>query len=264
MAEKKVVSIEDRIPQLKQERKKKANRRFFTYLTVILLLILVIVYLQSPFSHIQSINVTHNRVVSEDDILDLSGLSTTQSFWTVDADEVEQKIEKHLEINEVNIERKWYNQINIDVQEFSRVGYVKSSNLYFPVLETGKILEKNEIVVPKGDAPIIYGFSDEELLGDLTNQLAELDPSIVQLISEIYWDPDDSNHNRIRMFTTDGQEVIASIHNFLDKMSVYPSISAQLTPEMEGVLYIDVGAYFQPYKSIEEIELESAEEDTTS
>ncbi|TFB23295.1 FtsQ-type POTRA domain-containing protein [Filobacillus milosensis] len=264
MAQKKVVSIEDRIPQLKLERKKKANRRFFTYLTVILFLIMVIVYLQSPLSHIQSIQVSDNRVVTEEDIIGLSELSTNQSFWMIDVEDVEQKVSEHLEINNVDVERSWYNQVNIIVNEHSRVGYVKSSNQFYPILENGKILKEIQLETPRGDAPILYGFSNEEQLSRLTNHLSKLDESIVQLISEIYWEPDDMNQDQLRMFTTDGQEVIASIHNFSEKMKVYPSISSQLTPDMKGILYIDVGAYFQPYESGEEVQLDSSEEDSDS
>ncbi|RPF56077.1 cell division protein FtsQ/DivIB [Aquisalibacillus elongatus] len=268
MAEKKVVSIEDRIPQLKQLRKKKANRRFVTYLILILLLILVIVYLQSPLSHIQSIKVEQNRVVSSDEITRLSELKTDQSFWGFDPGATEQKIEKHLEVNDVSISREWYNQVVIEVNEFNRVGYVKSDELFHPILENGNVLEEIELKVPRADAPILYDFSDSDLLPQLTQKLSQLDPSIVQLISEIHWDPDDSNQYQVKMFTTDGQEVIASIHNFIEKMEVYPSIASQLTADMEGVLYIDVGAYFKPYGTGEEdVELESADseqEDTAS
>jgi len=62
---------------------------------------------------------------------------------------------------------------------------------------------------------------------------------------------------------TDGQEVIASIRNFKDKMSIYPSIASQLDPMSAGILYIDVGAYFQPFsQEIEDdlIELDIDEE----
>ncbi|SEP55250.1 cell division protein FtsQ/DivIB [Piscibacillus halophilus] len=261
MAEKKVVSIEDRIPQLKQLRKKKANRRFITYLTLILLLILVIVYLQSPLSHIYSVNVENNRVVDTEEIIELSELSRDQSFWSIDQEAVVEKIENHQEISDVTVNRSWYNQVTISVEEYSRVGYVKSSNLFKPILENGKVLDDTELKVPKGDAPVLYGFSEQEPLTRLTQQLAELDSAVVQLISEIYWEPEDTNKDQIRMFTTDGHEVIASIHNFKDKMKLYPSIAQQVTSDMEGILYIDVGAYFQPYNSNDEVELEASEEE---
>lgn len=42
-------------------------------------------------------------------------------------------------------------------------------------------------------------------------------------------------------------------------MNLYPSISSQVSPELEGVLYIDVGAYFEPYESSDEVELDTSE-----
>ncbi|MGP4072566.1 cell division protein FtsQ/DivIB [Piscibacillus sp. B03] len=258
MAEKKVVSIEDRIPQLKQLRKRKANRRFFTYLTLIILLILVIVYLQSPLSHISNIEVQNNRVISDDEVVELSGLSTNQSFWSINRDEVISSVESHQEISDVTMKRSWYNKVTLQVNEFTRVGYVKTSNLFNPILENGQVLKDTELKVPKGDAPVLHGFSNEDkLLTRLTQQLANLDSAVVSLISEVYSDPTETNQDRIRLYTTDGQEVIASIHNFEEKMSLYPSIASQVAPDLEGVLYIDVGAYFKPYDTSDEVEIEA-------
>ncbi|MGM8214385.1 cell division protein FtsQ/DivIB [Bacillaceae bacterium W0354] len=259
MAEKKVISIEDRIPQLKQKRKRKANRRFFTYLTIILLLIILIVYLQSPLSYLQSIEVTNHHSVSEEEIIELSQLSTDESFWSIKVDQVIENIKTHPEIEEVTIKRKWYNHIVIEVSELKRVGYVNNGNNYYPILENGKILNNTPLKQPKGDAPILNEFTEEDILENMASQLSNLEESIVSLISEIFWEPDGQSRYRIRLFMTDGQEVIASIRNFQEKMSVYPSIASQLDPTMAGVLYIDVGAYFQPFsqeKNDEQIEID--------
>ncbi|WP_279401214.1 cell division protein FtsQ/DivIB [Piscibacillus salipiscarius] len=226
---------------------------------MILLLILVIVYLQSPLSHIKTIDVQENRVISDEEIISISGLSMDQSFWSIDQSQIVHDIESHQEISDVKVERNWYNQVTIIINEFERVGYVKSNNLFKPILENGKVLKDTELKIPKGDAPVLHGFSEDDRLSRLTKQLAELDSAVVQLISEIYSDPSDTNEDRIRLYTTDGFEVVASIHNFEEKMNLYPSISSQVSPELEGVLYIDVGAYFEPYESSDEVELDTSE-----
>src|SRR5690625_7485112 len=83
MSEKNVVSIEDRIPKLKQERKKKANRRLIFYLSIFFLLVSLVVYLQSPLSNVKTINVTGNNVLSKEEIIQLSELTKQTNIWEI-------------------------------------------------------------------------------------------------------------------------------------------------------------------------------------
>ncbi|WP_188205727.1 cell division protein FtsQ/DivIB [Alkalibacillus aidingensis] len=255
MAEKKIVSIEDRIPQLKQARKRKANRRFILYLSVILLLVLVIVYMQSPLSHVKSVEVENNGVVSVEQITDLAGIDWDESYWKQNTDEIALNIQEHPEIEQAEVERSWYNSFVISVQEYKRVAYQKDGESYYPILQNGELLSEVKLDKPRSDAPLLHGFEDSNYLSEISEQLASLPDSISLLISEIYWDPDEVNRDRIRFYTVDGQEVVGVISNFASKMEVYPSISAQINDDLEGVLHIDVGAYFVPFED-QDMELE--------
>lgn len=81
-----------------------------------------------------------------------------QSFWSIDQSQIVHDIESHQEISDVKVERNWYNQVTIIINEFERVGYVKSNNLFKPILENGKVLKDTELKIPKGDAPVLHGF----------------------------------------------------------------------------------------------------------
>lgn len=69
MDKKKVVALENRLPQLKKERKQRANRRFAFYASLFFLLILIVVYFQSPLSRVHSISVSGEQIVSEDQVI---------------------------------------------------------------------------------------------------------------------------------------------------------------------------------------------------
>ncbi|GEN44824.1 cell division protein FtsQ/DivIB [Alkalibacillus haloalkaliphilus] len=260
MADKKIVSIEDRIPQLKQARKKKANRRFIIYLTLIILLILIIVYMQSPLSHVKSVTVVDNEMVDEETIISYSKISFDESFWNVDTNDVMEKIEQHPEIRHAEINRSWYNTFVIAVQEFERVAYQRDGDYYYPILQNGNKIEEVQLDHPREDAPLLHGFEDE-MLQSIAYQLSQIPESINLLISEVYWEPEESNRERIRLFTIDGQEVIGVISNFSSKMSAYPSIASQLSDDIDGILHLDVGAYFVPYEGEDVEEAEELEFD---
>lgn len=246
MEERKVVSIEDRIPKLKQTRRKKANRRLILYLTILFLLIALVIYLQSPLSNVRNIVVEGQYHVSEEEIKELGGVTTSTNYWRVDEEEMKQQIESHQEITFASIDRSFPNNVTIEVKEAERIGYVKNDGMYHAILEDGSRLE-GQTALPGGDAPILAGFTKEIYLKEISQELKELPTSVAGLISEIHWDPRDGNPYQILLYMNDGYQVQASIRSFAEKMPAYPSIVSQLDEGAEGIIHIDVGAYFEEF-----------------
>src|SRR5699024_6832116 len=138
MAKKKIVSIEDRIPKLKQARKKKANRRLVFYLSIFFILISVIIYIQSPLSDVKTINITGNHHVTDEKIIELALLDDSPNIWTISKKTMEKDIKGYPLIQSVNIDKKLPQTVQINVEEYDLVGYVKQSEYYVPVLENGE------------------------------------------------------------------------------------------------------------------------------
>ncbi|WLR47035.1 cell division protein FtsQ/DivIB [Halobacillus litoralis] len=253
MEERKVVSIEDRIPKLKQTRRKKANRRLILYLTILFLLIATVIYLQSPLSNVRHIVVEGEYHVSEEEIIELAGVTTSTNYWRVDEEEMKQQIESHQEITFASIDRSFPNNVQIEVKEAERIGYVKQDGAFHAILENGSRLD-GQTALPGGDAPILVGFNKETYLKEISQELKDLPSSVSSLISEIHWDPRDGNPYQILLYMNDGYQVQASIRSFAEKMPAYPSIVAQLDEGAEGIIHIDVGAYFEEYPESEEEE----------
>ncbi|MGM8364219.1 cell division protein FtsQ/DivIB [Virgibacillus sp. W0181] len=244
MKEKKVVSIEDRIPKLKQARKKKANRRLIFYLSIFFILISIIVYLQSPLSHIKQIQVKGNEFVSKDEVIASSKLTTKTNIWTIDRSKIEKEIGQNDVIKSVEVMRKLPWTVEIQLHEHGHIGYIKEKGLYHPVLENGEALKSTSKSVI-GDAPLLSDFNDKKFLLQLAKELNQLPDSIIRLISEISWQPTEKNKNKIILYMNDGYTVDGTIRDFANKMKAYPSIVAQLEPGEEGIIHIGVGSYFE-------------------
>ncbi|MYL28244.1 MULTISPECIES: cell division protein FtsQ/DivIB [Halobacillus] len=250
MEERKVVSIEDRIPKLKQTRRKKANRRLILYLTILFFLIAAVVYLQSPLSNVRNITVEGEYHVSAEEIQTLAGITTETNYWRIDPEALKEKIESHEEITFASIDRSFPNNVTIEVEEAARIGYVQSNGRYDVIMEDGSRLEE-ETALPGGDAPVLAGFNKETYLKEMSRELKELPSSVSDLISEVHWEPEDGNPYKIRLYMNDGYQVEASIRTFSEKMPAYPSIAAQLEEGAEGIIHIDVGAYFEEFNAAE-------------
>ncbi|WP_047984553.1 cell division protein FtsQ/DivIB [Ornithinibacillus californiensis] len=247
MSKEKIVSIEDRIPKLKQARKKKANKRLVFYLSIFFFLISIIVYLQSPLSHVKTVAVTGNSFYHEQEVINQSGISQDTNIWTVNKEEVIKTLEKNPLIDTVTVETKLPWTVEIHLKEHERIGYIKKENEYYPILGNGAMMPDSETDSLSGDAPLLVNFTVEEVLIEMSQELSKLPKNIRNIISEIHWSPTDRNKNEIILYMSDGFMVESTIRDFSNKMTVYPSIAAQLDPGSEGIIHIGVGAYFEPF-----------------
>lgn len=247
MSEKKIVSIEDRIPRLKQQRKKKANRRLIFYLSIFFLLISLIVYLQSPLSNVQTIDISGNTLLTDEEIISLSNLSTGTNMWSINKKKNIKQIEEHVAIKEVKIQRVLPRKISIDVTELKHIGYIQKEKIAYPVLLNGKVLTSMEVEL-SGDAPLLVGFSDASILERMAAELENVPDPIYNLISEIHWAPSDDNTYKVILYMNDGFIVYGTLRNFAQKMEVYPSIVSQIDEGVKGIIHVGVGAYFEAFE----------------
>lgn len=244
MSKKKVISIEDKIPTLKEERKKKANRRLLFYLSIFFVLISMIIYLQSPLSYVKQFKVTGNDILTDEQVIQLASLTDEVNIWTVNQSEIEKKLEDIAIIESAHIVKKYPWTVEISIHEHFLVGYLNNKDNYSPILENGKVLATNDYFT-LGDAPILNKFSDEQYLNRMITELSKLPDSILNLISEIVWTPSEKNKYKITLYMSDGFVVKATIRDFANKMKNYPSIVSQLDDNVQGIIHMNVGSYFE-------------------
>lgn len=244
----KIVSLEDRIPKLKQQRRKKANKRLIILLFFFFLLIGCIIYFQSPLSHIKNIVVNGNSLFDDEELIEMSGLTDRTNLWKVNEEEIEKTFLKIPEIMSAKVSVKFPNTVTIQISEHRRIAYISKDSSYSPVLENGKILEKMKSGKYPVNAPILINFKKKKVLNEMIGGLRELPSGIVNSISEIHYTPKDSDDYRVTLYMNDGFQVVASLSNFSEKMSHYPSIISQLDPEKKGIIDLEVGSYFKAFE----------------
>jgi len=244
MEKKKIVSIEDRIPKLKEARKKKANRRLLFYLAVFFVLISIIVYLQSPLSHIKQIDINDNYVLSKEDVIKISDVALDTNIWMLNTGSTKKKVENHPVIESVTVKRKLPFTVEINVNEHHIVGFLKEESMYHPVLENGMIITKSNIPYT-GNNPLLTNFDHDDYLTRMAIELNEVPEDIFNLISEVSWEPTEKNKHKIVLYMNDGFIVHSTMRDFADKMKSYPSIVSQLDEGEKGIIHMGVGTYFE-------------------
>lgn len=244
MEKKKIVSIEDRIPKLKEARKKKANHRLIFYLAIFFVLIAIIVYLQSPLSYIKMVEVNKNNVLSEEEIVKLSGIEINDNIWMYKKKQAIKRLEGHPLVDKATINRSLPSTVEINIVEHEIIGFLKEKSTYHPVLKNGMIIKEGNIPY-KGDAPLLKEFKDDEYMKHIAFELSKLPSDLFNLISEISWSPTDNNQYNIELYMNDGFIVQSTMRDFAEKMKSYPSIVSQLEKDEKGIIHMGVGTYFE-------------------
>ncbi len=249
MEQGKIVDLEDRIPKLKQQRRKKANRRLILLLSLFFSLIAIIAYIQSPLSRVKYVTVTGNEFYSSGGITRQAGISRETNIWKVNKAQIATKLKTLPEIKKADIQVKWPNSVFIRIQEHKRVAYLKKDPFYYLVLDNGKVLGSRKLTNPPVNAPILMNFKEGAELNELVSELQKLPEQITNSISEIHYTPHKTDRYHISLFMNDGFEVSATIRGFADKMSHYPSIMSQLDPNKKGIIDLEVGSFFKAFGS---------------
>ncbi|HLR53500.1 MAG TPA: FtsQ-type POTRA domain-containing protein [Pseudogracilibacillus sp.] len=243
MEKERIISIEDRIPKLKEARKKKSNRRLIIYLVIFLILLFILVYLQTPLSEVKHIEVEGNQVLSEEEVIEAGEVEYDTNIWSVSKKKTVNSLQENPVIDSVKVERKLPQTLRIQLKENRVIGYLEEEDLFYPVLDNGTIVENRE--GNQGAGPVLRDFKNDEYLKDISSELKDTPDNIYKLISEITWSPTDKNKNKIKIYMSDGYVIDATIRDLASKLENYPSIVSQLDEDEEGIIHMGVGTYFE-------------------
>lgn len=249
MEKEKVIDIEDRIPTLREKRRKRTNIKFILLFSLFFITLFLLLYFQSPYSEIKEIKVSGANLIEDKEYVQLSELTIGESIWGFSPEEIEENILKQEWVKEVNVTRNWFTTVEIDIREWKKVAYISENNTFYPMLENGFVYKQSGILEPI-DAPVFLQFEDKKLRKELLKELAKLDGSVLALISQINATPSSADPYAITLFMNDGYEVRAEITTLSEKLNYYPSIIAQIESAGEyekGIIDIEVGSYYRSY-----------------
>lgn len=246
---KKVIDIENRIPELAKRKRRRFIRQVSFIVILILLLIILVFYSRSSLSHIQSIEVNGEVYKTDDYHIEQLPIQVGDSMWFNVNDMEQQATERNYWLKSIQIERDWLTNVVVTIEEYAHVGYIERDGQYYSILENSSIVEEpmTSFVM---DAPLLKGFKDDAYLKQLLEQLALLNEEVRSLISQIRYTPSESDNSVVTLYMTDGYEVRALIYEFAEKLNYYPSIVKQLADiDVKGIIDLEVGSYFTSFDS---------------
>ena len=219
--------------------KKKKLKLLPFFLFVIVIAIIVFVSLVILDTKIKNIIITGNEVLTDDEIIALAELEDYPSFYKSLIHVMEKNIKTNPLIKKVNIAKKFYHIIEINVEEY-QILYKKE--------DTGKYVLENEKEVTFSKSlpylvPKLINEVPNNKLDSFIKYYKRIDLSIREKISEIKYDPNDIDKDRFLLYMDDGNSVYLTITKF-ERLNYYNDVLPQLGGR-KGILYLDSGNHFQ-------------------
>lgn len=248
-ASKKPQSLEHTLPKLKKQRQKNLLTRLITLILLFSFAILIVVYFISPLSKVDMVSVSGTKEVADQEIIDVSQIKSGKNLWGIffERKNISKMVLADLpQVKAMEISLSGLNDYTIKVEEYKTVAYLAEDNKYYNILENGKIVNESR-KVSIGNPPIFKNFEENKALILMIDQYKAINETTQNSISEIEYTPDDIDDYLIKIYMNDGNEVIASIPSFAEKMVYYPDMVKKIG-DQKGTFNIEVGAYFSPFQ----------------
>lgn len=230
--------------------KKKGFRknRIIFFLFLFFFLILILLYLQSPFSKIEEIQVVGNERLFPEEVIAKSGLKVGDSVFFLPSS-VSQRMEKDPEIKTAAVIFRFPNRYVLDVKENQIIALIRDGNRFKPILENGVVLSPEER--RKKDYPLLTDWKDPEQLRLLCSELNRVSEGIRSQISEIRSIPSQNDRYKVEVYMKDQFEVRTSALHFSQYMNLYPYVKKGLEGKGPGVLTInESGSFYISYAEL--------------
>ena len=222
----------------KEEQIVKHRKIKFANILVVLLLFYIIGYfiyriLVAPINNIYIVN---NKYLSDQEIIDISGIRNYPSFILTTSFSIKNKLMKNSLINDVKVTKKIGNVIEINVEEYEPL-FVYDNKI---LLSSGNTID--------GDfnLPVIKNKINDDILDKLISKYQNVENEIRLLISEIEYVPNDIDKERFLITMNDGNYVYITLYK-INSLNEYVKIVSSLNTNKNGILYLDSGNYFEVF-----------------
>lgn len=233
------------VPSLQNRVDSKKPFSFWAFIIIILFFIgiLLLLFLRSPFSTINTIEIKGNHLVSTESIVDHIPISKGISFFSVNTSQVRKSIVSFPEIKDVEVTRGFPNTIYITITEKKIIGLIRSNYHLYPVFEDGQVIKKNYFDLDLYDKPILEGwkFPNTTIQLACTN-LSHLPRRILSQILRIK--PVLNEPEQVEILTRKHHQIFVRSTELSKKLRIYLSF----LDHPPGKLYLLESVWFKPEK----------------
>lgn len=220
------------------EEEKVVKKFSFVKLLLVLLIMYIIGFLcyKVAISRITNIYIKNNNILTDQEVIDASGLRNYPSFILTTNYSIKNKLLKNNLVKKVKVKKGLWGKVYIDIEEYKPLF----------IYEDKVILDNKNEVDLDISLPILVNKVDDEILDKLISKYESVNDEIKLMISEIRYDPNDIDKERFLFTMSDGNYVYITLYK-LSSIDEYLKITSTLK-DKKGILYLDSGNYFEVFK----------------
>ena len=180
--------------------------------------------------------ISGNSLVSDNEIIITAGFKNYPYLFRISNKEIKERLESIPLLTSIKVQKSLLGTLTIYVEETKPLFYNRNNDRL--VLSDGK--EVTSAILD--GVPTLINYVPDTLYDRLVEELASIDKNVLTLISEIEYQPWQSNDvmiddTRFFLRMTDGNSVYVNLIN-LQKLNTYIEIFASLE-DKKGILYLD-------------------------
>ena len=189
---------------------------------------------------IRNLIVKNTTYINDDLILELGGVKDYPSFWLTSTREMEENIKTSPYVIDVDVKRKFFHVLEIDVTE-NKPLFINNSNQSVVFSDKTEIPVSEEIDTFR--VPRLINYVPDNKYKNFIKDMANIKKDILGKISDIEYKPNDYDKDRFLLYMDDGNMVYLTLTKF-DMINYYNDVLSQLE-DKKGILYLDSGNHFQ-------------------
>ncbi len=219
----------------KRKRKLKLSRVF---LALFFLFLVVFIVISLSKIKVNGFSISGNTYYTDNEILDMTGLSKYPSFLLTNSYNVSSKVKDNKLIKRITIKKTLYGRFNVTVTENKILFYDSVNNK--SVTADGSLVSYYYEYSPV----LVNEVNNKKVYNKLIEKMIKVNDDILNNISEIKYEPNDIDKERFLLSMNDGNYVYVTMSKF-SSINKYLDIVKTLDSK-NGILYLDYGNYFVP------------------
>lgn len=216
--------------------KKNKKRKIFEFIVVILLFTGSVLYFLNV--RVKNIYVVGNKILTDQEIIELSTLENYPKLFQKTSKNIENKIKISPYIEDVKVKKNLFGKVVIEVLEYKILLKDETDNQYYLSNYTKMSLDDDILGVP-----ILINYVELDILNQFMKKLNNIDKDILEKISEIEYTPNEYDQDLFLFYMNDGNYVYITTTRLLN-INKYIEIVDSLDGK-KGILYLDSGNHFK-------------------
>ena len=206
---------------------------------IFLLIFFIVLFIIKLFNtNITNIYISGNNYLTDQEIIDIAGLSSHSNTITNLSFKIEKRIKNNKYISKVNVEKNLLlNKVYIKIEENYPLFYYSAKNK--TILYNGKEIDGNQSLT------IVTNSVPNEIYNKLIEKTKKIDINVLDRVSEIKYSPNEVLKERFLLLMNDGNYVYIILDKF-NALNKYLDIIKKFD-DKKGILYLDSGEYFDVF-----------------